>query len=102
MSATGGAGDGQTEGISWVSAGIEAKLPTPPHLGPHPGLVCAACLALTWAWLGARLPTLGVARAPSHPPFLPEMGRYPGSFLASNCSFWLLSPQMAPHPVVRR
>lgn len=48
------------------------KQSRPPCPTPAPTLAWSVppalpCLALPWAWLGARLPTLGVARVPSHP-----------------------------------
>lgn len=57
--------------------------------------------------LPCRGPCLAVSQAAATPtepasPFPPESSRYPGSFLASNCSCWLLSLMVAPHPAARR
>lgn len=82
------------------------KQSRPPCPTPAPTLAWSVppalpCLALGLAGSQAANTGCGPSPLPSLP-FLPEMGRYPGSFLASNCSCWLLSSQMAPHPVVRR
>lgn len=70
-----------------ASPGLRVK---PPAL--LAGCLPCLCPCLSWSQAADTTGLSCTARPDS---------RYPGSFLASDCSSWLLPPQMAAHPVAR-